>query len=154
MSHGPTRKPPSPKNSEVGQLAIDLLAYAAMGAEEALQQRTLAASGADLGQVMIAWYQMCEAAVGSQAPVLARQTAQAFHKAMTDIAATADPEMKNQGIAYSTARGLLIDLAAYEPGRFVELWESTMHFDVDVITQTVALMLGFTRGVLDAVVGA
>lgn len=154
MGNSPTRKRRTEK-AEVGQLAVDLLAYAAMGAEDALQQLILNAPGVKLGRVMLCWYQMCEAVLDPEkTSATARVTAQAFQKAMDEIVERGDMDdaAKQQALAYSIARGLLIDLATAETERFVELWESTMRYDVEVIVEIVALMLGFTRGVLDSLV--
>lgn len=153
MGKSLTHKQSSVEKDEVGRLAVDLLAYAAMGAEEALNQLTLSTPGIRLGQVMVIWYRMCEQAVGSEAAAsTARRTAQAFHNSMVKITDADTKAVRNRGVAYSIARGLLIDLATGELDRFAELWESTMNYDVAIIVETVALMLGFTRGILDAMV--
>lgn len=158
MEHSLARERYTRQDDEVGQLAVNLLAYAAMGAEDALHAITMASPGITLGQVMVVWYQMCEGAAGKDhAAQLARQTAQSFHNSMTEIVEGEDadtPAVKHRSVAYSIARGLLIDLAVGELERFAELWESTMNFDLEVIMETVALMLGFTRGILDAMVSS
>ena len=132
-----------------GALAVTLLAYNDMGADQEVERLLAETDRPTLGRAVAIWYQMCEQERGKTATAqAARIVADKLQNSLDGLDKNLPhDEYKRKGLPLSFGRGLLLHLATGEEERFTELWNAVSAITTTAV-ETSAVIMGFALSVL------